>query len=177
MTGLCSCSSSDSEAPAGAAEATPDAGVDTSSGGSGGSAPEGGAGNAGAAGEAGGGGAAGNAQDAAAEAAAPVTSCTEIAGSKDCFANKDCPAERRCQNAGTDSVPVPCCVVGQRGSGVAGAACTGELDCESGVCIAGAGPYLCSKDCASAADCPDNMKDCKAIAFSGSADNWCFPTQ
>ncbi|MBI5534324.1 MAG: hypothetical protein HY898_16490 [Deltaproteobacteria bacterium] len=184
---LGACSSSDSSAP-------------PATGGTGGAGGAGGTGGTGGTGGAGGtGGGAGAGEDAAtdvtaeaaieaspesatdgpvneAEASAPVSSCSEIAGSKDCFANKDCPADRKCANAGTETNPVPCCVVGARGTGAAGQTCAGENDCESGVCIAGSGPYMCSKDCTSAADCPDGMKDCKEIAFSGSADKWCFPT-
>jgi hypothetical protein len=176
---MCACSTSDSEPPAAAGGGSQDAATEQPSGGSGGSVSEGGVGgSAGAA--AGSAGAAGATLDDAgqeAEAAAPVASCSEIPGSKDCFANKDCPADRRCQNAGTPDAQVPCCVQGQRGASAVGAACTSENDCESGVCIAGDGPYMCSKDCKTVDDCPEGMKDCTPIAFSGSTDNWCFPTQ
>lgn len=104
----------------------------------------------------------------------PVSSCSAI-GSSECFGNVDCAAGQRCENVGTPSSPVPCCVSGARGTGQAGASCTGELDCQSGVCIAKSGPYRCSRTCQSAADCPAGMKDCKFIAFSGSSHRWCFP--
>lgn len=105
----------------------------------------------------------------------PVDSCDEI-GSKSCFANNECETDRRCENVGTETLPVACCVPGLRGSGEAGTACDDENDCVSGVCISGNGPFLCSDTCDTEADCPDGMKDCTPIAFSGSDDMWCLPT-
>lgn len=103
-----------------------------------------------------------------------VTSCAAI-GSKECFANLECAADRRCKNVGTASDPIACCVPGLRGTKAAGELCTSEDDCASAVCIAKSGASRCSKDCASVADCPTGMKDCKAIAMSGSSRKWCFP--
>jgi len=103
-----------------------------------------------------------------------VTSCASIA-SKECFANLECAAAERCRNVGTAIDPVACCVPGPRGTKAAGELCSSEDDCASGVCIAKSGPSRCSKDCASAADCPTGMKECIAIAMSGSPLKWCFP--
>lgn len=167
--GLAACSDDSSDGAAGAAGSQP-----------GNDAAAGSAGTAGAAGSAG--------EDAGTDAAVevdgaagatgedaavgPVSSCSELS-TTDCFSNLDCPAERRCQNAGTELESVPCCVPGARGTGAAGTACTLELDCESAVCIEG----LCSKTCTQDEDCPAGMKSCVPIAFSGSDDNWCFPVK
>ena len=105
----------------------------------------------------------------------PVSSCDELSTIA-CFANNECEATDRCENMGTDDEQVPCCVAGTRGTGQAGETCVDENDCESAVCIAGNGPYMCSKTCTTADDCPDGMKDYTYIAFSGSNDMWCLPT-
>jgi len=176
--GLAACSDDSPDGAAGAGGSQP-----------GNDAAAGSAGTAGAAGSAGTAGAAGGAgEDAGTDAAVeidgssgasgedaavgPVGSCSELS-TTDCFSNLDCPAERRCQNAGTELDPVPCCVPGARGTGAAGTSCTLELDCESAVCIEG----LCSKTCTKDEDCPEGMKSCIPIAFSGSDDNWCFPVK
>lgn len=176
--GLAACSDDSPDGAAGAAGSQP-----------GNDAAAGSAGTAGAAGSAGTAGAAGGAgEDAGTDAAVeidgssgasgedaavgPVGSCSELS-TTDCFSNLDCPAEQRCQNAGTELDPVPCCVPGARGTGAAGTSCTLELDCESAVCIEG----LCSKTCTKDEDCPAGMKSCIPIAFSGSDDNWCFPVK
>jgi hypothetical protein len=105
----------------------------------------------------------------------PVSSCDEL-GAIPCFANAECDDVERCENAGTELDPVACCVPGPRGTGQAGSLCDSENDCESGVCIAESGDGMCSKTCETEADCPDGMKDCTYIAFSGSDDDWCFPS-
>lgn len=105
----------------------------------------------------------------------PVSSCDEL-NSVDCFANNECDVASRCENVGTDSLPVACCVAGARGAGQAGESCVDENDCESGICIAGSGPYMCSTTCNTVDDCPADMKNCTFIAFSGSNDMWCLPT-
>jgi len=105
----------------------------------------------------------------------PVSSCDEL-NAISCFANAECDGAERCENAGTELDPVSCCVPGPRGTGQAGSLCDSENDCESGVCISGSGDGMCSKTCETEADCPDGMKDCTYIAFSGSDDDWCFPT-
>ena len=99
-----------------------------------------------------------------------------VANSVSCFANLDCDAARRCENVGNDTDPLACCVTGARGTKAAGELCTGENDCESGVCIAkGAGESRCSRDCTGPSDCPVGMQRCMPIAFSGSPLSWCFP--
>ncbi len=105
----------------------------------------------------------------------PVSSCDEL-GAIACFSNGECEDTKRCENAGTEVDPVPCCVPGPRGTGQAGSPCDNENDCESGVCISGSGEGMCSKTCESEEDCPDGMKDCTYIAFSGSDDDWCLPS-
>lgn len=180
--GLAACSDDSSDGAAGAAGSQP--GNDAAAGSAGAAGAAGSAGMAGAAGGAGedagtdasveiDGAAGATGEDAAVDSSVgPVSSCSELS-TTDCFSNLDCPAERRCQNAGTELDPVPCCVPGARGTGAAGTACTLELDCESAVCIEG----LCSKTCTQDEDCPAGMKSCIPIAFSGSDDNWCFPVK
>jgi hypothetical protein len=107
-----------------------------------------------------------------------VTSCAEAAAS-DCFSSYDCAADRRCQNIGTAIDAVPCCVPGARGGAAAGEPCdpaTGELTCESAICIEGTSTSLCSTICGGdAGPCPGNMPTCMPIMMSGSDDDWCFP--
>ena len=106
-----------------------------------------------------------------------ATSCAEISAA-DCFANHECPPAERCQSVSATPGDVVCCVTGPRGTAAAGTACgavNGELFCDSGICIDNGTVSLCSKTCTAIADCPLGMKRCMAIAFSGSADDWCFP--
>jgi hypothetical protein len=103
-----------------------------------------------------------------------VASCDEIAADP-CFANNQCGAKERCEDVGPDGDNVACCVPGVRGIGKGGDPCTNENDCESGVCIAGDGPYMCSQTCINDNECPNGMKKCIPIAFSGSDDDWCVP--
>lgn len=109
----------------------------------------------------------------------PVASCAEApAGATECFSNDDCAAERTCRNVGTSDLPVPCCVPGARGNLPAGAPCepaTGEADCASSICIEGDTGAFCSAICADETDCPEGMRVCQPIAFSGSDESWCFP--
>jgi hypothetical protein len=170
----------------GGTTATGGTGGTTATGGTGGTTATGGTGGTTATGGTGGstggtGGTGGSVPEAGPDApddvqveVGPVSSCDELSTIA-CFANNECESDRRCQNAGTDTDPVPCCVLGARGTGQAGDPCTNENDCESGVCIAGSGPYMCSKPCTTEADCPAGMKDCKYIYGSGSDDDWCFP--
>ncbi len=104
----------------------------------------------------------------------PVRSCEEVAGT-DCFSNYDCPETMRCENVGPSAQPVPCCVVGSRGTGRVGEPCTSENDCASGVCVEQEGSGLCSDVCTGPEDCPAAMGRCIFVALSGSNDKWCFP--
>ncbi|QDG52211.1 hypothetical protein FIV42_16125 [Persicimonas caeni] len=116
-------------------------------------------------------------EDASDEDTGPVASCEEI-GASTCFSNFDCVDARRCENVGTDTDPVACCVIGERGTKAAGESCdpeTGETECASSLCIEGDTQALCSTQCESVDDCPEGMKDCKSIAFSGTPDKFCFP--
>jgi hypothetical protein len=107
----------------------------------------------------------------------PVESCDELEGSVECFSNFDCHGTQVCKDIGW-----PCCVVGERGTKQAGEACdpdTGETECDTAICVQGDVDgnevSLCSKTCQTADDCPEGMKRCQPIAFSGSMDSWCFP--
>ncbi len=113
--------------------------------------------------------------DAASQDAAPVASCTDI-DSQECFSNLDCPdLATRCENVGSETDPVACCVTGPRGTGQAGQPCLSENDCASAVCIEHNGQQVCSTSCNGPEDCPEGMKNCILVAFSGSDDKWCFP--
>ena len=106
----------------------------------------------------------------------PPQKCSDLPAD-DCFSNFDCnKATDRCDNVGTENMPLACCVPGARGTSKPGDACTDSNECESGVCIEGNGKQLCSGTCKDKTDCPDGMKDCKHIAFSSSPDDWCFPS-
>lgn len=110
----------------------------------------------------------------------PAIQSCEAIGAKKCFSNNACEEGQRCENVGTSSVPVACCVAGERGDKEAGEPCTetaGETECKSSVCISGPGGSFCSRICESKEDCPPNMQDCRAVMFSESEHKWCFPTQ
>lgn len=105
-----------------------------------------------------------------------ASSCAEI-NATECFANIDCASDERCQSLDGEGAVV-CCIKGQRGTKQAGEECSGELECESALCIGVSGnTQYCSKDCQTADDCPEGMKDCRYIAYSGSSSNWCFPAE
>lgn len=95
-----------------------------------------------------------------ADAAVVADAPTADASLKDCFTNYDCPMNETClQNAQTEVVQ---CVIGARGTGLAGAGCQGERDCKSALCTdgpAGTG-RLCSDVCAGPQDCPENLPQC-----------------
>lgn len=133
--------------------------------GSGGASTSSGVGGAGGATGQGGGGAGG-----------PYASCAE-AGATDCFSNYDCPdASTRCENVGTVSEQVPCCVPGARGTGELGAPCTSEHDCKSSLCVElDGGVSLCSDTCTSENECIAEMPECYPVAFSGSDLDFCLP--
>lgn len=104
-----------------------------------------------------------------------IEECSEI-GAEDCFSNYDCPGEQRCQNEGTVDFAVPCCVPGARGDGPLGAACVGELDCASSLCIEGGRcGGICTDRCNSPDECPAELPQCITIAFSGTDDKFCAP--
>lgn len=117
--------------------------------------------------------------DAAPDAGpAPVASCDEI-GSTECFGHPDCPDEQRCENVGEPDLPVPCCVPGRRGEIEPGGSCAGvdgQIECQSGVCIEGAGgDDVCSGPCQSSDDCPPSLPRCVTFPFGGTDSDWCFP--
>jgi len=100
------------------------------------------------------------------ETAAPAkvdAACAEQ-GYTDCFHNGDCAAAERCEDMSSSALEIPCCVVGTRGTGEAGVACTTENDCAAALCIqANDGPSLCSKVCMTDADCPAAAAKCAVI--------------
>ena len=111
--------------------------------------------------------------------ATPPESC-EAFGSTSCFANNECFADGRCQSVGTPDLPLACCVAGERGTDPVGTACSdedGERTCASSLCIYSdlTDESLCSGECTSDADCPENLPRCFTIAFSGSDSMWCSP--
>lgn len=104
-----------------------------------------------------------------------ASTCTELSFTE-CFANVDCTAALRCQNVGSEALPLACCVLGARGAKAAGEPCANENECASAVCIAkGSTGHRCSMDCTKDSDCPVGMQQCIPIAFSGSPLSWCFP--
>ncbi len=105
----------------------------------------------------------------------PIAACSDV-GAKDCFSNYDCPdAATRCENAGTASAPVACCLAGARGTKAVGEACTSENDCASSLCLDTGSGSLCSDKCAGPADCVPALSKCIVIAFLGSNDKFCTP--
>ena len=104
----------------------------------------------------------------------PPTACSEISAVS-CFSSYECATAERCETVNAD-FGLACCTTGARGTGAAGVPCTTGSDCQSAICInRNDGAYYCSATCSSVADCPANMQQCLAIAFSGSPDDWCFP--
>ncbi len=108
----------------------------------------------------------------------PYETCSEFSA-EECFSNYDCEESERCQDVGPDGYEVPCCVTGERGTLSAGESCEGsggELLCASGICVSrNEDTSLCSDRCNTEDDCPEGMKNCMYIAFSGSDDKWCMP--
>lgn len=106
----------------------------------------------------------------------PIRDCADI-GAMECFSSYDCPdLATRCENQGTPDFAVPCCVPGQRGSGLAGDPCTGENDCKSSLCFEIGSGSVCTDVCMGDGDCPKPPFDgCGPIQFSGSNDEFCLP--
>jgi hypothetical protein len=77
-----------------------------------------------------------------------------------CFSNDDCPAGTRCHAADETHVY---CEPGPRGTGAAGTPCTGEMDCDSALCVDGTDQMRCSKTCTTATDCPTELPRCVDI--------------
>ena len=111
----------------------------------------------------------------------PVSSCDEFESTA-CFANDECASDARCQNVGSDDVPIACCVAGARGTLMTGERCStadGQLTCASSLCISleDADQGWCSGACLTPDDCPAQLPRCISIAFSGSDTMWCFPPE
>ena len=81
-----------------------------------------------------------------------------------CFSNYDCPASHVCKSMGQTVA----CVVGARGTGAPGTACTGEQDCATALCVEDAtGGMRCSDLCRTASTCPPELPRCIAIGEDG----------
>jgi hypothetical protein len=93
--------------------------------------------------------------DAPADAATACSTPNECP----CFSNDDCPDGTRCHAADPDHVY---CEPGPRGTGVAGAMCTGENDCASALCVDGTDTMRCSKTCTMSTECPPELPRCLA---------------
>jgi hypothetical protein len=74
-----------------------------------------------------------------------------------CFSNDDCPSGTRCHAEDEEHVY---CEPGERGEGAAGTPCTGEMDCESALCVDGTDQMRCSKICDEPTDCPTELPRC-----------------
>lgn len=74
-----------------------------------------------------------------------------------CFSNDDCPDGTRCHAADRNNVY---CEPGPRGTGAAGATCSGENDCASALCVEGSDVMRCSRTCMIPADCPAELPRC-----------------
>jgi hypothetical protein len=82
-----------------------------------------------------------------------------------CFSSDDCPPTHWCHSEDSSGLSV-WCIPGARGSGEAGAPCTGEADCASALCVASAtSAMLCSALCDTAADCPSSLPTCQYVGF------------
>lgn len=97
--------------------------------------------------------------DAAIAIDAPVAAVCTMANECPCFSNDDCPASTRCHAEDENHVY---CTPGARGTGAAGATCTGENDCASALCVDGTDTMRCSKTCTSDPECPAELPRCLA---------------
>ena len=92
---------------------------------------------------------------------ADLRACT-APGDCPCFTNYDCPATHACVSQDPSGTMVSC-VLGPRGTGVAGTPCTGEGDCASALCVDDAlGGLRCSDLCTTSATCPAELPRCLA---------------
>ncbi|MCX5746597.1 MAG: hypothetical protein NT062_29320, partial [Proteobacteria bacterium] len=80
-----------------------------------------------------------------------------------CFSNDDCPPTHACVSQDPSGTMVSC-VLGPRGTGIAGDVCTGEADCASALCVDDAsGGRRCSALCgAGLPTCPATLPTCLA---------------
>lgn len=104
-----------------------------------------------------------------------LMSCGD-AGLMDCFSSYECAMADRCEDQGLPDAPVPCCIPGMRGPGLAGDMCTGEADCFSSLCFEiKNGTDVCTDACDDVGDCPAPFVSCNFIAGSGSNEKFCLP--
>ena len=80
-----------------------------------------------------------------------------VPGECECFSNDDCPDGTRCHAETPKSVY---CEPGARGTGAAGAMCSGENDCQSALCVDGTDTTRCSKLCTDNTQCPTELPRC-----------------
>ena len=110
----------------------------------------------------------------------PIDSC-EAAGLQACFGSPDCPEDARCENVGSEALPTPCCVAGERGTRRVGELCDpeeGQQQCTSGLCIAeeeSEGQARCSGACLEDSECPPEIPRCVLLPFDETSSGWCFP--
>jgi hypothetical protein len=104
--------------------------------------------------------------DAAVLADAAVTTDAGPGSGSPCTFNVDCPAAERCE---CDEATGCACHPGTRGTGVNGVdTCVTGNDCETALCVEGnGGPFYCSGECSSSAQCASHLPVCSSIAFVG----------
>lgn len=82
-----------------------------------------------------------------------------------CFSNDDCAPTHWCHSEDSTGLNV-WCIPGARGTGAAGAQCTGETDCASALCIdSTSAGTRCSALCDGPADCPSTLPTCLYVGF------------
>ena len=83
-----------------------------------------------------------------------------------CFSNYDCPTSLACVSHDSTGQHVYCDHA-TRGTGAAGAPCTGESDCASALCVDdGAGGMKCSDICSAQSPCPPSLPTCTDISVA-----------
>ena len=82
-----------------------------------------------------------------------------------CFSSDDCAPTFWCHSEDNTGANV-FCIPGARGAGAAGAACVGETDCASALCIdSSTAGQRCSAICDQPAECPASLPKCLYVGF------------
>ena len=82
-----------------------------------------------------------------------------------CFSSDDCAPTFWCHSEDSTGTKI-FCIPGSRGPGAAGAACVGETDCASALCIdSSTAGQRCSAVCDKPADCPSSLPKCTYVGF------------